>query len=113
MNLVDGRGVYSVVYRDNMLTEFDRRIITTAHCQLEDLAKKLGREYRRHFVSGEEPNLDYLISGVLIKTNSVAEPRTFVDEVTLVGETKAGIELLAERLGLPEIPDQSFVAYHS
>ena len=113
MNLEDGRGAYEVVYRDDVLTHSDWRIIVTPHGQLDSLAKKLVQDYIKHFIGGDEPRWNYLISGVLVQTNRVGflERALSVDELTLAGETKVGIELLAERLGLPEIPDNSFAAF--
>ncbi len=112
-----GRGIFTVVYRDNGLAAVDARIIHIQHFQLDTVARTLSERYAHNNITSDfkEGKADYLIAGVLVKTNRICFPKreVEVDEISFHSETKVALEFLARDLGLPDIPSNSFHSYDS
>ncbi|MBM3233437.1 hypothetical protein FJZ18_04715 [Candidatus Pacearchaeota archaeon] len=113
MNLSNRRGIYTVVYRDNTLTSQDTHTIVTDYQQLDNIAASLAKNLVSNQIShnGITGQSEYLISGILVKTNRVRSPKDElnVDEISLYGEVKATLEMVASSIGLPNI--KSFREY--
>lgn len=113
MNL-EGRGVLKVVYQDGILTAGRPKIIHVPHGKLDSVAEDLDERHHLncigYFGSGTRTG-HYLVNGVMIVTEKVASAGSGikVDQLSLYGETRTGLELIARDLKLPEIPERSFV----
>ena len=108
--------VLRVVYHDPFLTQAHPGPITVQAGAIDSVVSRLkGKgEYSAHEVAFHEYSKEYLIGGVLVSPFRIANPPLHnsgsgMDAISLTGESETGIELVAARLGLPDIPTRAFL----
>jgi|GEM_PF-1983314 len=114
---MDGRGIYSVIFQEDIdRLNVDHRIIKVKKEVLHKVANELRLRYQMNVVLEDDTSSEYLVSGILIKNRIITLPKPYFmlpsfNEISLSGEVKTSLELLAQSLGLPEIPEKSFIHY--
>lgn len=110
-----GRGIFSVIYRDNTLTSFlGQKNIVTDYGLLNEVSNMLSKKFSMNALYIEEDGQGaYLINGVFVKPFRVAVPKEElnVDEISLCGESKTSLEFLAKMLNLPNIQEEFFIRH--
>ncbi len=107
----DARGLFQVTYRDNMLAHANGQFLVAPHGMLQEVATRLYTQYKQNNISYRKGLCgDYLITGVLVKVESVGDARDMgADQLSLYGENRTSLEFLARGLGLPDkIQDHYF-----
>ena len=107
-----GRGVFTVTYLDNTVSRgpTEPAVIITPSYSIEAVVKILSSDYEGHSLS--DITKEYLIGGVLIEVDEVGTDREYrgiVRKVSLYGETKTSLNLIAKALNLPDIPDSALI----
>lgn len=102
-----------VIYQDDRLTQDAPGPIVVSPGVINATLDLLGTAYLDQTISGSSGQA-YLINGVLVQPFSIANPplhdsKNGIDAISLIGESRTGIELLASSLRLPEIEEYNFL----
>jgi hypothetical protein len=95
--------IFSVNYVDKRLNRDNSKDIITESGLLSKISQNLisNLDYKLNLIGPPTGDIaDYLINGILVKTNGV--------KICIQGESKTEMQDLTKKLGLPEIPENSF-----